>query len=504
MPDPERRMVADELRAHEERFANARKPVADARRKLLAEFGDDSNVLGAGFGRRAVEGEPTGEPALVVYVARKVPAEIVPGKRRIPRKLTVSGTEVAVDVVETGPMYFQSYTYRDRPASNGVSCSHVLAGAGTIGCLVRDNTDNTLCILSNNHVIANFGGALQGDAIIQPGTVDGGIPDGDTIARLKRFVSIDGVAPNRVDAAIAEVTGDVEDAMEGERMSPPVTGQQAVGLLYAGSCARTLHNPIHDVMARLDIRMTRPNALSNPVIWGAVQKTGRTSEYNTGRITEIDVTTTVDGTQWEGQIATTPMSSDGDSGSVLCYGGSGAYSPPCSGALIDNCQSVALAEELSGTPLSQDYSRITEARDRYVVETKVGGYAVDVFYKNEDRLQERGRQLQVALEDRLFMQALYVRYAARLKLLLTTFSTSPERITEDHFADAEAALRASRKYLREDEMRAAEQLLELARPALGKGPQQILEMLDDPENYRRVREIMAGVSSLDTSEADFR
>ena len=58
---------------------------------------------------------------------------------------------------------------------------------------VRDINDGKHLILSNNHVLANLssgvdGRAAPGDAILQPGSHDGGQMDKDIIGRLERFV----------------------------------------------------------------------------------------------------------------------------------------------------------------------------------------------------------------------------------------------------------------------------------------------------------------------------
>src|SRR3546814_11925718 len=60
-------------------------------------------------------------------------------------------------------------------------------------------------MLSNNHVLANSNDSAVGDAILQPGTADGGADPADRIAPLARFVEISFAADaeNRVDGAIA-------------------------------------------------------------------------------------------------------------------------------------------------------------------------------------------------------------------------------------------------------------------------------------------------------------
>ena len=89
-----------------------------------------------------------------------------------------------------------------RPVPIGVSTGHPAITAGTIGARLSDGTN--VYALSNNHVYANQNQATIGDAVIQPGTYDGGTSPADDIGTLAAFVPIvfNGAA-NTVDAAIA-------------------------------------------------------------------------------------------------------------------------------------------------------------------------------------------------------------------------------------------------------------------------------------------------------------
>jgi hypothetical protein len=104
----------------------------------------------------------------------------------------------------------------DRPVPIGVSTGHPDITAGTIGCRVTDGTN--VYALSNNHVYANENDATVGDAVIQPGTADGGIDPLDdpidVIGTLDDFLPIvfydydnppppDEIPTNTIDAAIA-------------------------------------------------------------------------------------------------------------------------------------------------------------------------------------------------------------------------------------------------------------------------------------------------------------
>jgi hypothetical protein len=89
-----------------------------------------------------------------------------------------------------------------RPVPIGVSTGHPAITAGTIGCRVTKG--GQVFALSNNHVYANSNAASMGDAVIQPGTFDGGSSPADDIGTLSDYEPINFSGGNNViDAAIA-------------------------------------------------------------------------------------------------------------------------------------------------------------------------------------------------------------------------------------------------------------------------------------------------------------
>jgi hypothetical protein len=88
------------------------------------------------------------------------------------------------------------------PVPIGVSTGHPAITAGTIGARVKKGSN--VYALSNNHVYAASNTATIGDAVIQPGTFDGGSSPADDIGTLADFQPIDFSGGNNViDAAIA-------------------------------------------------------------------------------------------------------------------------------------------------------------------------------------------------------------------------------------------------------------------------------------------------------------
>lgn len=120
----------------------------------------------------------------------------------------------------------------DRPVPIGVSTGHPAITAGTIGARVMDG-DGNVYALSNNHVYADQNLAGIGDAVIQPGTYDGGSSPADDIGNLSDFVTIlfDG-SDNVVDAAIAATTDVlVANSTPGDGYGTPSSTTDPVGSL---------------------------------------------------------------------------------------------------------------------------------------------------------------------------------------------------------------------------------------------------------------------------------
>jgi len=270
--------------------------VRKVKAKHLKDLMKIPNVVGVGIGEKLKQGLPTGGICLRVYVTKKVYKDDLGRDNLIPPSLE----DIATDVVEIGQPIPYQYMGRNRPAVGGDSIGHFMVTAGTLGCLVRDKTDGSTGILSNNHILANkdapgFPRASAGDCIVQPGILDGGTCATDQIATLKRWVQLipQGSGTNLVDAALAQPInpGDVR-------------------------------NTIHDIGCISSWRsVSEVDVVSDPADPDNVQKTGRTTGYTTGKITDIDATVTINYGAYradhEDVIATDSMGAPGDSGSLL-------------------------------------------------------------------------------------------------------------------------------------------------------------------------------------------
>jgi hypothetical protein len=98
----------------------------------------------------------------------------------------------------------------NRPLRIGGSVGQFQITAGTLGCFARRRGGGGLYIVSNNHVLADENRAKLGDAILQPGAIDGGRNPADTIGSLTKFERLDRIGANEVDCAIASLQDRIE------------------------------------------------------------------------------------------------------------------------------------------------------------------------------------------------------------------------------------------------------------------------------------------------------
>ena len=282
------------------------------------------NVNGVAVGNKIVDGKDTGELCVTILVKKKMAKSELLGKDLIPQ--AVSG--IATDVKEVGEIVaFKARTDRWRPAPGGVSIGHYAITAGTLGAFVKDKTTGETLILSNNHVLANSNNASKGDAIIQPGSADGGSRPQDRIADLERFIAIQftGGGGGNGDCFIAK----------------SATGVLNFFASILGSSHRVVATKIQAQANEVDAALAKP--VSSDVITGdiidigvitgtkpatigmAVRKSGRTTGTTTGTIQEIYATVDVGYggslvATYENQIVAGSMSSPGDSGSLVVDG----------------------------------------------------------------------------------------------------------------------------------------------------------------------------------------
>lgn len=205
------------------------------------------------------------------------------------------------------------------PVPIGASVGHPSITAGTIGARLTDGAN--VFILSNNHILAAVNQASFGDAIVQPGAVDGGLNPDDTIATLSDFEPITLCDPvywwwflighdcsssaNTIDAAIALTT-------QSELGNATPVGEYGSIIGY-GVPSSNFH-PAYDDSELSDL------------LGVSVRKYGRTTALTTGTVDTVDATVDVCYDQscnrkarFYNQIIIAPgsFSAGGDSGSLI-------------------------------------------------------------------------------------------------------------------------------------------------------------------------------------------
>lgn len=308
------------------------------------------NVVGVALGNKFTDNEDTGKKSIQVLVRHKMSEDFLSKEDLVPKE--IKGTKT--DVLEVGQIYAggpltpspdidteslldrdvdggrtnggtQMYTKEDtmaeqreqrarsrmpetmqratpemlrqrvRPAKGGFSVGHPSVTAGTIATSCynwseKPGIPQQYYILGNNHVLADSNDASVGDPILQPGAFDGGSYPQDMIGRLSRFIPIqfktETTAPtNYVDAAIAEVPFHIADRE-----------------VYWIGYVKDLYEA--------------------PEVNDIVQKTGRTTNFTTGKVLSVNATVDVNYgggrvARFARQIITSNMSAGGDSGSLV-------------------------------------------------------------------------------------------------------------------------------------------------------------------------------------------
>lgn len=205
-----------------------RKKIQEVYEKVVKTFGQRANVTGIDVGYKYDGGVRTDQITVRIHVREKVPLEALSEAEAFPKEID----GVAIDVIQghyspsaDGILSLLARRHRRDPIQPGISVSHPLVSAGTIGAIVFDRTTGAQCILSNWHVLAGSVFAQVGDAILQPGRFDSGRRETDTIARLERMY-----LGRRGDAAIAVLTGERQVLRTQDHTSIEVQTTRRAGL----------------------------------------------------------------------------------------------------------------------------------------------------------------------------------------------------------------------------------------------------------------------------------
>ena len=246
------------------------------------------NVVGLAFGNKTIKNINITKPCLIILVNKKESISNLTDNDLIPE--IYDG--IITDIVETGELSHHSLNEKKLPLQFGYSIGPSnFKPTGTAGCLVKDKLGNYY-ILSNNHVLSDYGKLPIGTPILHPAMRDGGSYPEDLIAILSKVSPILFSSEfegkeflNYVDCAIAKVIN-------------PALVTKKIALI--GSV----------------------KGVVDPELNLNIKKVGRTSELTTGKISMLDglvkiQTHTQDDVIYHNQIITTPISQPGDSGALV-------------------------------------------------------------------------------------------------------------------------------------------------------------------------------------------
>jgi hypothetical protein len=432
-------------------------------RRVFAEHGHDPNLTGCGFGYRRRGGERTTELAVIAMVGRKVSAGLVSRQRLLPAKVG----EWGVDVVEVRRPSRHAATSATsptaehtslkevwRPVIQGVSIGNLKDDrlAGTLGAIVVDKSDSTVCVLSSNHVIGRNDNAANGEAITQPAPAD----DHDhaaanKVATFKRAVPISnvpGTTTNHVDAAIARLddpSGYSADVAFG-LMKPISPTHPAVGMVVAGdpgtNCFLTrMDNTLTALNVRLIQETDGSICTAKPALDMNIEKVGRSSGYSSstvdalGVIVKIDFSPAANGSDvrpMADMIWTQSFALDGDSGAVVCAGGNGhGFVEP---KPQQGCDILGATGTYYNLPLTDDNALTSQIRDQFLAQSQLGRLLAGMIYQNSQVLLDRLAGKTASAYEQGYAKTYYQRYRDLVAGVLGN-PNSTTTVTSNNVAD---------------------------------------------------------------------
>jgi hypothetical protein len=299
---PDHLQAKEELKARFGGFARLAERAAAGLRAYAswAHELDLDNIQGWAVGAKSTGGRYTGDLAIKVYVRRKAPGAHVAREAKVPARVAGFPT----DVVEVGVIRAGAFTgFRPRPVPCGSAIGSQNVTEGTLGCLVR-LADNKLCLLSNNHILADLNRGRSGvDPIIQPGP--------------NEFVGTDVTVDQALDSAVYRI-GVLWNYVELLLNDP--TAENVVDAAVAWTAPDLVEPQFPDLVTIQPTPMV-------PAVYQTVTKFGFASQRTCGDIIDIDADfrayySTGDSAVFRHQfmvrsINSRPFSIPGDSGSII-------------------------------------------------------------------------------------------------------------------------------------------------------------------------------------------
>lgn len=182
------------------------RPWQAAQHRLWQKFAsavDPQNaIIGVSIGYRTVDGESTGERALVVMVRRKLPARDLHPTFRIPPVFNSGGCGFRTDVVESGEIRFTG------TVNCGTLTNYSAGGLSSIACRVTVTGSALKFALGCAHALSNFGKKALGTTIYAPPTTFQNYEKIGTLYKRSTFkIHANPANYNTTDCALIQLTG---------------------------------------------------------------------------------------------------------------------------------------------------------------------------------------------------------------------------------------------------------------------------------------------------------
>ncbi|GHF40984.1 hypothetical protein FHX82_004900 [Amycolatopsis bartoniae] len=491
---------------------------------LISGFAQRRGFNGAGVAYRVRDGETTDEPVVVVFVTKKRPPGLLLEEDLLPRQVNVGGVNHGVDVFEAGPFVLGGTTTFDptveatltkkyRPLRQGGQISNIgMQGYGTLGAIVRDLTDNSPSILSNNHVLVlNNSSTSVGQAITQPYT---GSP-ADTVARVTRFVPYTfGVTrPNLTDAALAKLTDDqakeITDAVAEDLMAPYSVDHPCVGLFFAADPTNFygVSAKIDNTLEALGADLLTPEAIyvpGPPDLGAPVEKVGARTGYASSRIHAINmkfpVFLEINGGSRIGWftdlVGTTRFGWPGDSGSTVRLGGDGETRLPIDLGL-SKCEATSAVASMYDLPLENDIPLADRIRDQFMAASTTGSFLTQLFYLNNSVILDRTQGVEASDSEKAGAASMYDKYRDFIDSALAAPDRPGLVVTRENIDDAALGLASLQTRMTTEETDATNEIFtSLVRQTEGMNHQQLVAFMNRTDVFDKVWDTTAAVPTI--------
>jgi hypothetical protein len=435
--------------------------LAQAQQQIFAAHGRDVHFTGCSIGLRRRGGQVTDEPVVVAMVTKKLPAAAVSRSRLLPRSVTINSHACGVDVVEAGPLYLRPQaaavtspekggpiTGKYDPPVMGCSISDNTGTqevTGTFGCLVRDLSDNKICVLGSNTVLAQNGLVSLGTVILQPSLKDGiGIPGGPVeIATLKHYIPFKTTSTNYVNCATAEIViqthysqGVANNLMPPISATHPTVGMCAFGDDLGNNCFMV---PMGATVSALGVELLAGSScIVTPPINAHIEKVARTSGYTSSTVAGYNAIINVQDNDtgqtlvFGNMIWTQGFFIPGDSGAVACVGGNGrTFVPPPSAP----CPLLAGVGNYYNLPLQNDNTLTDQIKTEFLAQSLIGNLIIGLIYLNADTAIDRVEGKTAGSIEQAYANQYYNKYLPLAQSAVADPDSTTLVVTKDNLND---------------------------------------------------------------------